>query len=203
MNKSGLSQFFHLQSVLFYSIALTSVVLLFRSVSLYGERHLQAPPDIDGRYLSNESLPGCPTTSRFVLDIQQSGIYLNGSMRSIEPSQDPSAAAPPNTSEERPSLSGLGQPQTADASVDVSVDASQDASSSQHITLAGTVPIACQGSSEPQKQSVRIDGMIRQAPANTHPVTTLTGSMAIGSNAEPLAFTAELEAAPSPAAAGH
>lgn len=85
----------------FYVGAIGGVFTLFQLVALYGERHLQAPPDLNGRYLS-ASPPGCPNNSQLVLTLQQSGIYLNGFLTLEE-----SAAVRAESVEEKPSLHGL------------------------------------------------------------------------------------------------
>lgn len=66
--------------LLFYSATLAIVLLLFRLTTAYGEANLKAPPNINGRYVTTEPLPGCPVTSRLAMTLQQSGIYLNGSL---------------------------------------------------------------------------------------------------------------------------
>ena len=53
------------------------VIVLFQAVTAYGERNLKAQPNISGRYVSTTAPPGCPDRDRLVLDVQQSGIYLN------------------------------------------------------------------------------------------------------------------------------
>ena len=64
--------------LIFYVVAVTTVLGLFQLTSAYGETHLQAPPNLNGRYLSTSAPPGCPTDRRLAITIQQSGIYLNG-----------------------------------------------------------------------------------------------------------------------------
>lgn len=103
---------FNSKSLWFYGVMIGSVLLLFRVVTHYGEK-LQAPPDINGRYVSTENLPGCPT--RFAIDIQQSGIYLSGDLLLSD------AAVP--SSEDKPLLKGLWQ--------------------IGQITMSGTTAIAC------------------------------------------------------------
>jgi hypothetical protein len=75
-----MSDHFKPKSLLFYGAMIGSVTILFRVVSTYGEANLKAPATVDGRYVATQSLPGCPDTLRFVLNIQQSGIYVNGSL---------------------------------------------------------------------------------------------------------------------------
>ncbi|MBD3883819.1 hypothetical protein IFO70_18815 [Phormidium tenue FACHB-886] len=71
---------FETKTTLFYVVAIGSVLTLFQVISAYGERYLNAPANINGRYVSTAAPPGCRADDRLVLDIQQSGIYLNGSL---------------------------------------------------------------------------------------------------------------------------
>jgi len=64
--------------LIFYIVTMATVLGLFQLTSAYGETHLKAPPNLNGRYLSTSAPPGCPTDRRLALTIQQSGIYLNG-----------------------------------------------------------------------------------------------------------------------------
>jgi hypothetical protein len=67
------------KSLAFYGITIVSVLLLFKTVSLYGETNLKAPPVIKGRYplVLAEDLSNCQKSEELILKIQQSGIYLN------------------------------------------------------------------------------------------------------------------------------
>ena len=84
---------FNLKSLVFYGIAITSVALLFKVVTDYGETHLKAPPLITSRYrLQAENLPECLRSEPLLLTIQQSGIYLNGALipeKSLNSSEEP------------------------------------------------------------------------------------------------------------------
>jgi hypothetical protein len=72
---------FNLKSLIFYGVAIGSVVVLFKVVTAYGESSLKASPPIDGPYrIDAKNLPGCLQAEALVLEIQQSGIYLNGSL---------------------------------------------------------------------------------------------------------------------------
>ena len=68
------------KSLAFYGVTIASVLLLFKVVTAYGESNLTAPPAINGRYrlVFSENLPICEKSDVLILDIQQSGIYLNG-----------------------------------------------------------------------------------------------------------------------------
>jgi len=92
-----------LKSLLFYSVAIGSAIILFKTVTAYGESALKAPAPIGGRYLlQTQNLPGCLKAENLVLNIQQSGIYLFGSLAPREKSSESTTEA-----EEKPSLSGL------------------------------------------------------------------------------------------------
>ena len=99
---------FNFKSLAFYGIAIGSVLILFNVVTAYGEKNLKAPAAIEGRYPLTlaQNLPICPQESNLVLDIQQSGIYLNGSLlpANIDIQQAKSG-------EKRPFLSGKLTPQ--------------------------------------------------------------------------------------------
>ncbi|MBR8838490.1 MAG: hypothetical protein DSM106950_31945 [Stigonema ocellatum SAG 48.90 = DSM 106950] len=71
---------FNFKSLAFYGVAIGSVLLLFKVVTAYGESNLKAPPAINGRYRLefSERLPICEKSEALILDIQQSGIYVNG-----------------------------------------------------------------------------------------------------------------------------
>ncbi len=89
---------FSWKSLTFYGVAISSVVILFKLVTAYGESSLQAPPSIAGRYrLQSNTLPQCLQAETVFLTLQQSGIYLNGT---LSPEKDLAAA------EENLSLSG-------------------------------------------------------------------------------------------------
>jgi hypothetical protein len=80
--------------VIFYGSAVTLVVVLFHGVTRYGEAQLQAASNINGRYLSAQAMPGCPTNSRLMLSLLQSGVYLNGAIEVVESAQERSEATP-------------------------------------------------------------------------------------------------------------
>lgn len=73
---------FNFKSLAFYGVAITSVLILFKTVTAYGENNLRATPLINNRYLLTlaTNLPNCKQTNTLVLNIQQSGIYLNASL---------------------------------------------------------------------------------------------------------------------------
>lgn len=77
-----MSHHFNVKSLSFYAIAIGSVLLLFNVVTAYGENNLKAPKTIGGRYrlsLAN-SLPGCPQSAPLMLQLDQSGTYVNAAV---------------------------------------------------------------------------------------------------------------------------
>lgn len=121
---------FHAKSIAFYLLTILFVVLLFRLVSHYGEQ-LQAPVNVNGRYISDRALPGC--SAPFAVELQQSGIYLNGQI--VE------AASTESSSEERPLLSGLLQ--------------------SQQLVMEGTAAIECAAAAPVQLQGSIRDAVLQ------------------------------------------
>ena len=72
---------FSRKSLIFYGVAISSVVLLFNGVARYGTAELKAPPTIDGHYnLELEPTAQCPQPESLHLHIQQSGIYVNAAL---------------------------------------------------------------------------------------------------------------------------
>ena len=72
---------FSRKSLIFYGVAISSVVLLFNGVARYGTTHLKAPIAIDGNYeLQLTPTAQCPQPDPLLLRIQQSGIYVNGAL---------------------------------------------------------------------------------------------------------------------------
>jgi hypothetical protein len=81
---------FNFKSLTFYGVAIASVLILFKTVTVYGENHLQATSLINSRYLLTleKDLPNCKQTNTLVLNIQQSGIYLNASLLPVTANPD-------------------------------------------------------------------------------------------------------------------
>lgn len=163
---------FNVKSLTFYAIAIGSVVTLFSVVSRYGEKNLHAPVNISGRYLiSPETLPQCQNADHaLVLNIQQSGVYLHGSLLS-QPAKNSSTNA---ALEEKQSLSGEWQ--------------------NQQIVLAGDVPRlpACLTNAAPASGDRPIPVMIR----GTVDQKTLTGELQLSALPTRIAFTAKQAPAP-------
>ncbi|MEA5505014.1 hypothetical protein VB735_18265 [Halotia wernerae UHCC 0503] len=73
---------FNFKSLAFYGVAIGSVLLLFKAVTAYGENNLKASTMIGDRYrlTLTENVPNCEKSNPLMLNIQQSGIYLNASL---------------------------------------------------------------------------------------------------------------------------
>jgi hypothetical protein len=71
---------FNLKSLTFYAVAISSVLLLFKVVTAYGESSIKAPLAINSNYrlVLSENLPVCEKSDFLLLNLQQSGIYVNG-----------------------------------------------------------------------------------------------------------------------------
>ncbi|BAZ66684.1 hypothetical protein NIES4106_14360 [Fischerella sp. NIES-4106] len=70
----------HFKSLTFYGVTICSVLLLFKTVTTYGENNLKAPPSLKESYslAFGEKLPNCNQPDTVILNIHQSGVYLNG-----------------------------------------------------------------------------------------------------------------------------
>lgn len=73
---------FKFKSLAFYGATITGVLILFKTVSAYGETNLKAPPVMNGYYRLAlvENIPNCNQSDAPILNIQQSGIYVNASL---------------------------------------------------------------------------------------------------------------------------
>jgi hypothetical protein len=72
---------FNRKSLMFYGVAIGSVLVLFKAVSAYGETNLKAPQLIAGNYrLDIQGAPECLGSGTIDLNIEQSGIYLFGNL---------------------------------------------------------------------------------------------------------------------------
>lgn len=161
------------KSLIFYGVAITFVLTLFKVVTAYGEGSLKAPTSINGRYRLYTQNPNCLKSNAPILAIQQSGIYLNGSLlpASIDAQQL-------TTAEQKPSLTGV--------------------MSNNQISLAGRVPslvlcnntVAAQTSDRLQNNFVKIQSQVQGE--------TLAGKMSVSGIPELIGFTAEKEAIAQP-----
>ena len=98
-----MSSHFSIKSLSFYAIAIGSVLLLFNVVTAYGEKNLKAPQTIGGRYrlTFNNPLPGCSQVAPLMLQLDQSGTYINAALLK------PVVQAQTMSAEEKPTLTGL------------------------------------------------------------------------------------------------
>ncbi|MBD2107554.1 hypothetical protein [Nodosilinea sp. FACHB-13] len=72
---------FDRKSLIFYGVAISSVVTLFSVVSRYGTTHLKAPTAIGGNYqLQIEPNEQCSEPPALELRLQQSGVFVNGAL---------------------------------------------------------------------------------------------------------------------------
>lgn len=132
-----LKDHFNLRSLIFYATAIGSVVILFTVTSAYGERHLQAPRPIEGRYsLSMQAPAECFQSQPPHLVLQQSGIFLTGVLVAADASEQTI-----RTAHKRPALGGQWR--------------------NDRMTLAGALD-----SSWNCPVTVRIDAQVRQDTLN-------------------------------------
>ncbi|HEY9636217.1 MAG TPA: hypothetical protein V6D14_22615 [Coleofasciculaceae cyanobacterium] len=160
---------FSLKTLTFYGVAIGSVVILFRVVSAYGETSLKAPPPIGGSYrISAQNLPECLKSDTLVLNINQSGVYLFGSL--LPGKADTQIAT---VAEEKPSLTGR-------------------LSNNQQLSLSGPAPwvTSCNAPKQADTSegtiSVKIQGVVKGE--------TLAGQIRLSSTSAPAEFTAQREA---------
>lgn len=89
--------------IAFYALTLALVLGLFKAITAHGET-LKAPPQVGGQYrLQSPALMGC---APLVLDLQQSGIFLNGA---IAPQRSPTNSTDASIHPTRPTLEGRWQ----------------------------------------------------------------------------------------------
>lgn len=81
---------FNLKFFTISGMAIATALVLFKTVTAYGENHLRATPLINTNYhlQLNQDLPNCQKPNILVLNIQQSGIYINGSISPIKNSAE-------------------------------------------------------------------------------------------------------------------
>ena len=129
---------FNFKSLAFYGVAIASVLILFKVVTAYGETNLKAPAPISGSYRMKlaQNLSICPKSSELILDIQQSGIYLNGSLLPAN------VNAQQVTSEKSPSLTGK--------------------ISNQQLTLTGKITRLCNPQGATPTEELRIQSQVHK-----------------------------------------
>ncbi|MCL1469804.1 hypothetical protein [Argonema antarcticum] len=155
---------FNFKSLAFYGTAIGSVVILFKIVTVYGQ-NLKAPFPIDGRYrITAQNLPECLQSDDLILNIQQSGIYLNGSLLALSKNVEmPNSASTSETIvQPKPSLVGRWK--------------------NQQLTLSGSVNKL---SSCNNKVNLSIQANVNQQ--------TMNGQMTLNSTTQPVKFTAQRE----------
>jgi hypothetical protein len=175
---------FNLKSLTFYGGAITAVVVLFEVVTAYGESNLKAPINIDGRYrLSYTQQPDCLNSNASILTIQQSGIYLNGSLL---PAQN--NAPQPTSAEKKTTLTGQMR--------------------NQQLSLVGTVPTStlCNNISQAEgsnrtkdnsPSSVKIQSRVQPEEK------TLEGQIIMSGIPKVIRFTAQRETPAQPSKSSH
>jgi hypothetical protein len=76
---------FSARSIGLYALAIGGAVVFFNLVTFYGEAKIEAPISVAGNYLITASdLPDCLQKKSLLLNIQQSGIYLNANLNIID-----------------------------------------------------------------------------------------------------------------------
>ena len=173
-----MSSHFNFKSLTFYGVAIGSVLLLFNAVSAYGEAKLKAPAPIGKRYLlSYTQNPNCLKSDALVLTIEQSGIYLNGSLLPAKTDAQRAKAG-----SEKPSLTGQ--------------------LSNQQLSLTGTVPSSTlctnpvsQAETSAPSQDNSFSSVTIQSRVEGK---NLEGKMTVSGIPEAIEFTAQLEAPAQP-----
>jgi hypothetical protein len=126
---------FDLKSLAFYGTMITSVVAIFAVTSHYGESNLKAPAKIDGQYrLSVKDLPGCLKAETLLLSIEQSGLYINGSLLSEKDLTQASTAA-----KKKPLLTGLFQQSKLELTGKPSLESCQNKESTPELKIQGSI----------------------------------------------------------------
>ncbi len=173
---------FNLKSLTFYGGAIAAVVVLFEVVTAYGENNLKAPINIDGRYrLSYTQQPDCLNSNAPILTIQQSGIYLNGSLLPAQTNAEPTSA------EKKTTLTGQ--------------------ISNQQLSLVGTVPTStvCNNISQAEVSNRPKDNSPSSITIQSRlqGEKTLEGQMTISDMPKVIGFTAQREAPAQPSKSSH
>ena len=127
-------KFFNLTSLTFYAGSIAAVVALFSFATSYGEAHLKAPTKLDGRYrIAAQNLPGCLKADALILTLQQSGLYLSGSLLNADETDKTLTA-----SKKKPSLMGtLDRDQLTVSGVPSHLEACQKNAQPPSVTLRG------------------------------------------------------------------
>jgi hypothetical protein len=124
---------FNFSHLKFYIIAISGVVILFSVVSAYGEKNLNPPPKLSGSYkIESENLPDCLKDKPLQLMIEQSGVYISGSLQST---QDTSG----NISTSEKNLPLKGKWQDGKFSVVGSITEIKECDRNQPLTITATL----------------------------------------------------------------
>ena len=163
---------FSVKSIGLYGLAIGSAVVFFQLVTSYGEANLKAPTAVTGNYLITlKNLTGCLKQKSLLMNLKQSGIYLNASLTAIEESDSTKVLETierlqlTNSRDIPPTLSGRLLVESAVASPN------------QKFSLSGLLPVAtC-----PQSSPVEITGSLAEILTPKHP-RQLTGQLSISSS---------------------
>ncbi len=162
---------FNAKSLSFYAVAIGSVLLLFNVVTAYGENNLTAPKTIGGSYRLSftNSLPGCLQIAPLVLQLDQSGTYVNAAvLKPVAKDAQSSMSA-----EEKLTLTGLFK--------------------NQQLFLTGKVPrsVLCNQPQASGESAIALTSRIEGE--------NLAGSIALNGEPLKTPFTAQKEALPTSA----
>ena len=147
------------QHAAFYGGMILFVVVLFHAVTAYGERNLKAQPSVGGRYVSTTAPPGCPDRDRLVMDVQQSGIYLNVFLTVQQANAIQSTEA---NSEKQPTFSGKWQQAQISLAGKTDAFATCAQSPAPNQSTATTAMLQGEVTAQPEKQFVgRLDNGTR------------------------------------------
>jgi hypothetical protein len=172
---------FSVKSIGLYSLVISGAIGFFHFVTSYGEANLKAPISVSGKYLvAAKNLPTCLEGKTLVLNLQQSGIYLNANLIKID-------------GLERVDILELGNRSELITTKDIRPTFSGQLQNRQ-FKLSGLLPISiC-----PQSSSLVISGSLVAAPAskieksnpsnigiNQHPQQQLEGQLRIALSNRP------------------
>ncbi len=166
-----MSSHFNVKSLTFYAVAIGSVLLLFNVVTAYGERKLKAPKTIGGRYQLSfaNSLPDCPQIAPVVLQLAQSGTYVNAAI--LQPAAKETQSM--MSAEEKLTLTGLFK--------------------DRELTLNGKVAksVLCSQPQTPGESAIALTSQIEG--------DNLVGAISVNGEAAKTPFTGKKAVSPNPA----
>jgi hypothetical protein len=162
---------FSAKSIGLYTLVIGSAIAFFQFVTSYGEANLKAPTAVTGNYLITlKDLTGCLQRKSLLMNLNQSGIYLNASLNAIEESEMVKVleiierSQLTNSKNVSPTLSGRLIVQSAIAVPN------------QKFSLSGLLPVATCA----QPSSVEITGSLAEILTPKHP-RQLKGQLSISS----------------------